>query len=110
MKRRKAETLVEFLMASLIFAEIMTSVLGFIANQTQTVVNISNRDIMMFHAQRFVNMQTLGSTVSDENYSDNDDVCKTDNVKVHSEDNVLTVSRGTDKTAVRDTMEIRLKQ
>ena len=90
MKKRKAETLVEFLMASFIFVEIMTGVINFIANQTETLVNIRNRDTMMFHAQRFINMQPK----DDDDYNNNDKVCKADNVKVFSEDNILKVSKG----------------
>ena len=97
MRRRKAETLVEFLMAAFIFAEIMTGVLSFIANQTETLVNIHNRDTMMFHADRFRNMN-----VSTSEYN-NEDVCKADNVTVISEDNILTVSKG------KSTMTIELK-
>lgn len=97
MRRRKAETLVEFLTASFIFVQIMTGVLTFIANQTETLVNIRNRDTMMFHAQRFMNMQTSYTSYN------NDTVCKADNVTVISEDNVLTVSKG------KSTMTINLR-
>lgn len=97
MKKRKAETLVEFLTASFIFVQIMTGVLTFIANQTETLVNIRNRDTMMFHAQRFMNMQTSYTSYN------NDTVCKADNVTVISEDNVLTVSKG------KSTMTINLR-
>lgn len=97
MRRRKAETLVEFLTASFIFVQIMTGVLTFIANQTETLVNIRNRDTMMFHAQRFMNMQTSYTSYN------NDTVCKADNVTVISEDNILTVSKG------KSTMTINLR-
>ena len=97
MQRRKAETLVEFLMAAFIFAEIMTGVLSFIANQTQTLVNIHNRDTMMFHVQRFRNMN-----VSTSEYND-DDVCKADNVTMNQSSNTLIVSKG------KSTMTIELK-
>ncbi len=97
MKKRKAETLVEFLMASFIFVEIMAGVLSFIANQTETLANIRSRDAMMFHARRFMNMQTSYTSYN------NDDVCKADNVTVISEDNVLTVSKG------KSTMTISLR-
>ncbi len=97
-RRRKAETLVEFLMASFIFVEIMTGILSFIANQTQTLVNIRNRDTMMFHVQRFRNMGVSTSAYN------NDDVCKADNVTLNQDGNMLTVSRGT-----KSTMTINLK-
>ena len=89
MKRRKAETLVEFLMASVIFTEIMAGVLSFIANQTETLVNIHNRDLMMFHAQRYMNM---GITYSAYNA---DPLCVQDNVKFSKDKNGnLTISTG----------------
>ena len=97
MRRRKAETLVEFLMASFIFVEIMASVLSFIAGQTETIVNILHRDAMMFHAQRFRNMNVSTSAYN------NDDVCKADNVTVNQSGNTLTVSKG------KSTMTIELK-
>ena len=91
MRRRKAETLVEFLMASFIFVEIMTGVINFIANQTETLVNIRNRDTMMFHAQRYLNGQTTA-----------DDVRIKDGVDISQSGNILTVSKG------KSTMTINL--
>ena len=89
MRRRKAETLVEFLMASVVFVEIMAGVLTFIANQTETLVNISNRDTMMFHAQRYMNM---GVSYSDYN---GDALCVKDNVNFSKDDNGnLIISKG----------------
>ena len=88
MRRRKAETLVEFLMAAFIFTEIMAGVLSFIANQTETLVNIRNRDTMMFHAQRFRNMN-----VSTSEYN-SDSVCQKDNVSINIDGDVMTVSKG----------------
>ena len=96
MRRRKAETLVEFLMAAFIFAEIMTGVLSFIAGQTQTLVNIHNRDTMMFHAQRFRNM---GSSTSKYN---TDSVCLKDNISVDINGDILTVRKGTKSTMTFD--------
>ncbi len=98
MRKRKAETLVEFLVASFIFVEIMAGILSFIANQTETLVNIRNRDTMMFHAQRFMNM---GVSISEYN---NDDICKADNVTLNQDGSMLTVSRDT-----KSTMTINLK-
>lgn len=97
MKRRKAETLVEFLMAAFIFTEIMTGVLSFIANQTETLVNIRNRDTMMFHAQRFRNM---GVSTSEYN---SDSVCQKDNVSINIDGDVMTVRKG------KSTMTFNLK-
>lgn len=92
MRRRKAETLVEFLMASVIFVEVMAGVMTFIANQTQTLVNIRDRDTMMFHVQRYLNGQTAA-----------DDVRTKDGVDISRNGNILTVSKG------KSTMEINLK-
>ncbi len=97
MRKRKAETLVEFLMASVIFVQIMAGVITFIANQTETLVNIRNRDTMMFHAQRFRNMNVSTSAYNA------DSVCLRDNVSVDLQSNILTISKG------KSTMEINLK-
>lgn len=97
MKKRKAETLVEFLMASFIFVEIMAGVLSFIANQTETLANIRSRDAIMFHVQRFRNMQTSYTAYND------DDVCKADNVVLELSGNILSASKG------KSTMVINLK-
>ena len=51
MKRRKGETLAEFIMATWIFAMVMTWVVGFITGQTQAFVNIKNRDDIMYKAK-----------------------------------------------------------
>ena len=50
MKKRRAETLVEFLVATAIFGTMMIGVCNFIANQTQTLVNIRHRDDFMYYA------------------------------------------------------------
>ena len=88
MRRRKAETLVEFLMAAFIFTEIMTGVLSFIANQTETLVNIRNRDTMMFHAQRFRNMGVSTSAYN------SDSVCLSDDIRINIDENIMTVKKG----------------
>ncbi len=51
MKRRKGETLVEFIIAMYIFAMVMTWVVGFITGQTQAFVNLKNRDDIMYKAK-----------------------------------------------------------
>lgn len=95
MRRRKAETLVEFLMALFVFGVIMGGVakerggiIDFIANQTTTLVNIRNRDTMMFHAQRFRNMNVSTSAYNA------DSVCQKDNVNISIDGDIMTVSRG----------------
>ena len=55
MKRRKGETLVEFIMALLIFAMVMTWVVSFISGQTQAFVNIKNRKDIIYLVQRVMN-------------------------------------------------------
>lgn len=95
MRRRKAETLVEFLMAAFIFTEIMTGVLSFIANQTETLVNIRNRDTMMFHAQRFMNIKNYSDDYTVERYN-KDSVCLNDKISVdlNADEDILTVRKG----------------
>ena len=51
MKKRKAETLAEFLMAALVFGIVMAGTFEFIAYHTKTIANISARDEIMQQAQ-----------------------------------------------------------
>ncbi len=55
MKRRKGETLAEFIIATWIFAMVMTWVVGFITGQTQAFVNLKNRDDIIYCVQKFMN-------------------------------------------------------
>ena len=49
--KRKGETFTEFLTASMVFGIMMAGLFEFMANQTQTVANIRDRDNLMFLAQ-----------------------------------------------------------
>ncbi len=51
MKKRRAETLAEFLMAALVFGIIMASTFEFIANHTEMIGKIKIRDEIMQQAQ-----------------------------------------------------------
>lgn len=55
MKRRKGESFTEFLTASLVFGIIMAGLFEFMANQTENVAMIKDRDTMMFYAQKYAN-------------------------------------------------------
>ncbi len=54
MAKRKGETLVEFITAVTIFGVMMGGILDFIANQTQTMLNVRDRDDMIYEAHRFM--------------------------------------------------------
>ena len=84
MKKRRAETLVEFLVATAIFGTMMIGVCNFIANQTQTLVNIRHRDEFMYYANWLVNQ-----TISGEFGGDNGTVnIKNRNILHHINHNV----------------------
>ncbi|MBR0258053.1 MAG: type II secretion system protein [Synergistaceae bacterium] len=90
MKRRKGETLVEFIMAMYIFAMVMTWVVGFITGQTQAFVNIKNRSDAMYYAQRFMNISRdeSGTSIPAEAIR----------ITVATDKKTLTVIKGTDTT------------
>ena len=52
--RRKGETFAEFLTAATVFGLIAASMFEFMANQTQTLANIRDRDNLIYHAGRFM--------------------------------------------------------
>ena len=52
MKKRRAETLVEFLIATLIFGVLMAGVFEFMATHTSTIARIKTRDDFMYYAQK----------------------------------------------------------
>ena len=51
--RRKGETLTEFLTAATVFGLMMAGIFEFIANHTETLADIRDKDELMYHAQRF---------------------------------------------------------
>ena len=55
MKRRKAETLTEFLVAMVLFSVIMTGVFNFVANQTENAARIKNWDFFTFRTNKWLN-------------------------------------------------------
>lgn len=52
--KRKGETFAEFLTAATVFGIIAASMFEFMANQTQTLANIRDRDNLIYHAGRFM--------------------------------------------------------
>ena len=58
MRKRRGESLAEFLTASLVFGIIMAGLFEFMANQTENLAMIRDRDDLMFHAYWLSN-QTL---------------------------------------------------
>ena len=63
MRRLKAETLIEFIMAMAIFSVLMLGVFNFMANQTNNTARLLDRDFFIFHAQKYINGDT--STTSE---------------------------------------------
>lgn len=55
MKKRRAETLIEFLMAVSVFGIIMAGVFEFVASQTAMLARIKARDEMIYQAQYCMN-------------------------------------------------------
>ena len=51
--KRKGETLTEFLTALTVFGLMAAGIFEFIANQTENLADIKNKDEIMYHAQRF---------------------------------------------------------
>lgn len=61
MKRRSGETLTEFLVATTVFGIISAGLFEFIANQTETLADIRNKEDLMYYAQRYVNGDTTAA-------------------------------------------------
>ena len=59
--KRKGETFTEFLTASMVFGIMMAGLFEFMANQTQTVANIRDRDNLMYLAQRVCDWNISGT-------------------------------------------------
>ena len=52
--KRKGETFTEFLTAAVVFGLIAASMFEFMANQTQSLADIRDRDNLIYHAGRFM--------------------------------------------------------
>ena len=72
--KRKGETFTEFLTALTVFGVIIAGIFEYMANQTQSLANIRDRDNLIYHAGRF--MVTSGDKAHEKNitsdYSNND--------------------------------------
>ena len=88
MKKRKAETLAEFLMAALVFGIVMAGTFEFIAYHTKTIANISARDEIMQQAQWSMDYYYMTGILSEDRagltFAFNDE----------SKPKTLTVSKG----------------
>lgn len=74
--RRKGETLTEFLTAATVFGMMMAGIFEFIANHTETLADIRNKDELMYHAQRFAAVSGDKINTLANNYT-----CKEGNTK-----------------------------
>ncbi len=85
--KRKGETFTEFLTAATVFGLIAASMFEFMANQTQSLADIRDRDNLIYHAGRFM-------AVSGDKTRDNSDYNCTDSVSFtfSHNDNILTVT------------------
>ena len=64
MRRRSAETLIEFLTALLVFLVVMTSIFTFMANQTENIARLIDRDFFVFNAQKWLNERKSSGTLT----------------------------------------------
>ena len=102
MKKRRAETLAEFLMASLVFGLVMAGTFEFIANQTEFIARINVRDEIMQQAQ--FSMDYYYYTYAKSTSSPKKGILSSDRAGLKfsfDDDNnpkVLTVSKGTKHT------------
>ncbi|MBQ7577126.1 MAG: hypothetical protein IJT21_02545 [Synergistaceae bacterium] len=64
MRRRSAETLIEFLTALLVFLVVMTSIFTFMANQTENIARLIDRDFFVFNAQKWLNERKTSGTLT----------------------------------------------
>lgn len=87
--KRKADTLVEIIIAMLVFGIIMSGTFDFMSNQTMALVRMRERDDIMYQVQRYINYGT--------------EYTEADNVKIESQDNIITASKGS------TTMTFRLR-
>ncbi|MBQ9903198.1 MAG: prepilin-type N-terminal cleavage/methylation domain-containing protein [Synergistaceae bacterium] len=89
MRKRRGESLAEFLTASLVFGIIMAGLFEFMANQTENLAMIRDRDDLMFYAQKYINKP-------EDKRPNNDEAVEEDgNTKYHINDEktLLTVTK-----------------
>ena len=69
--KRKGETFTEFLTAATVFGVITAGMFEFIANQTENLASIRDKDNLMYIAQRYVNIgyEAVESGFKVEDYS-----------------------------------------
>ena len=103
MRRRKGETLVEFIMAMYIFAMVMTWVVGFITGQTQAFVNIKNRSDLMFRVRHLMNVSG-DHIASGQHYPFTAEAISID---ISDNGKTLTATKGTGSNAAQMTFTIK---
>ncbi|MBQ2616684.1 MAG: hypothetical protein IJF90_07485 [Synergistaceae bacterium] len=104
--KRKGETLTEFLTAVTVFGLMAAGIFEFIANQTENLADIKNKDELMFYAQKYTN------TPKDKRPSNNITVEDDNGVKSKynlDDDKTLTVTLLTDDEEERASMTFSLK-
>ena len=83
MRKRKAETLIEVLVAMTVFGVIFDGLSQFMANQTLALAHAKDTEKLMYYAQVWVNSNDVGITEADGG-----------NITFSFTNNVLTVSKG----------------
>ena len=89
MRRRRAETLAEFLVAMIVFAMIMTGVFDFITNQLTNAARVKDYDFFMFYTQKYINEHSSSIPASGQI-----DDTERDTITFTKSNNVLTASQG----------------
>ena len=91
MKRRRAETLTEFLVAMMVFATIMAGVFEFVANQTTNAARIKDWDFFMYYTQKWLNENSNLASIPN---SGKIEKTERDTIEFKVEDGVLTAKQG----------------
>ena len=89
MKRRRAETLTEFLVAMMVFATIMAGVFEFVANQTTNAGRIKDYDFFMYYTQKWLNEK--GNTIPSSGKIENTERYT---IEFTVKDGILTATQG----------------
>lgn len=87
--RRKGETLMEFVVALTVFGMMTAGIFEFMANQTENLADIRNKDDLIFYAQKYMN------TPKEKRPANNtpvDDDNKTE-YNINSDETTLTVTK-----------------
>ncbi len=103
--KRKGETLTEFLTAVTVFGLMAAGIFEFIANQTENLADIKNKDNLIFYAQKYTN------TPKDERPSNNEVINDNGTKMKYNLDNdtTLTVTLLTEDGGNRASMTFSLK-